>query len=165
MTMGDSWSFKPNDKYKSTHRLIQLLVDVVGKGGNFLLNVGPQPDGQLPAEAVARMREIGAWLEVNGEAIYGTRPIAPYKEGDVVFTAKGKSIYAIVVPRNEGEAASEKVVLRTLKPGAGVDVVALGGGQKMEWKMVRNGAEITLPAAVREMGQARHGIVLKWNRD
>ena len=62
------------------------LGDIVGKGGNFLLNVGPQPNGELPAVAVARMREIGAWMEVNGEAIYGTRPVAPYKEGQVVFT-------------------------------------------------------------------------------
>src|SRR6185369_6959450 len=61
MTMGDQWSFKPEDKYKSTHRLIHLLVDIVGKGGNFLLNVGPQPDGQLPVTALSRLKEIGAW--------------------------------------------------------------------------------------------------------
>ncbi|MHC1767114.1 MAG: alpha-L-fucosidase [Verrucomicrobiia bacterium] len=89
MTMGNQWSFKPDDQYKSTHRLIHLLVDVVGKGGNFLLNVGPQPDGRLPGAAVQRMREIGDWLDVNGEAIYGTRPIAPYKDGNVIFTRKG----------------------------------------------------------------------------
>jgi alpha-L-fucosidase len=165
MTMRDSWSFKPNDKYKSTHKLIQLLVDVVGKGGNFLLNVGPQPDGQLPAAAVARMREIGAWLEVNGEAIYGTRPIAPYKEGDVVFTSKGKTVYAIVVPRDEGEAVPEKVELKTLKPGRGVDVVVLGSGRRVQWKILGDAVEITVPVAMREMGQARNGIVLRWNRD
>ena len=52
-------------------------MDIVGKGGNFLLNVGPQPDGELPAAAGQRLKEIGAWMKVNGEAIYGTRPIAP----------------------------------------------------------------------------------------
>ncbi|MCL5099485.1 MAG: alpha-L-fucosidase, partial [Candidatus Omnitrophica bacterium] len=88
MTMGNQWSYKPNDNYKSTHRLIQLLVDIVGKGGNFLLNIGPQPDGELPAAAVERLREIGAWMKVNGEAIYGTRAIAPFKDGQVVFTTK-----------------------------------------------------------------------------
>src|SRR5208283_3794243 len=97
MTMGDSWSFKPNDKYKSTHRLVQLLVEIVAKGGNFLLNVGPQPDGRLPAGALLRMREIGDWMKVNGEAIYATRPIAPYKEGNVSFTRKGGTVYAIYV--------------------------------------------------------------------
>ena len=161
MTMGDSWSFKPNDKYKSTHKLIQLLVDVVGKGGNFLLNVGPQPDGQLPAEAVARMREIGAWLEVNGEAIYGTRPIAPYKEGDVVFTKKANKVYAIFVPASEQEIVPEKIRLKTIKPDG--EMTVLGSAEKVTWSSVGDGAEITLPAAVRNMPQARFGIAMRWN--
>jgi alpha-L-fucosidase len=161
MTMGDSWSFKPNDKYKSTHKLIQLLVDVVGKGGNFLLNVGPQPDGQLPAEAVARMREIGAWLEVNGEAIYGTRPIAPYKEGDVVFTKKANKVYAIFVPASEQGIVPEKIRLKTIKPDG--EMTVLGSAEKVTWSSVGDGAEITLPAAVRNMPQARFGIAMRWN--
>jgi alpha-L-fucosidase len=55
MTMGDQWSFEPEENHKSTHRLIHLPVDNVGKGGNFLLNVGPPPDDQLPATAVQRL--------------------------------------------------------------------------------------------------------------
>jgi alpha-L-fucosidase len=165
MTMGDSWAFKPNDRYKSAHRLIQLLVEVVGKGGNFLLNVGPQPDGQLPEPALERMREIGAWLEVNGEAIYGTRPVAPYKEGDVVFTAKGEDVYAIVVPRNEGEAVPEKVRLKMLKPGGDAKVMVLGTSEAVSWKTTADGVEIAVPGAVRAIKQARHGIVLRWKVD
>ncbi len=63
MSMGDSWSYVPNDRYKSTNLLIHLLVDIVSKGGNFLLNVGPAPDGTLPDTALLRMREIGAWMK------------------------------------------------------------------------------------------------------
>ena len=76
-------------------------MDIVGKGGNFLLNVGPQPDGQLPAAALSRLEEIGDWMKVNGEAIYGTRPIAPYKDGQVVFTSKGQTVYAIYLTKND----------------------------------------------------------------
>ena len=90
MTMGDSWSYVPGDNYKSTTQLIHMLADVVAKGGNLLLNVGPDAEGRLPQEAVQRMKEIGAWLAKNGEAIYSTRPCYPYTQGNIRFT-QGKN--------------------------------------------------------------------------
>ena len=99
MTMGDSWSYVPNDNYKSTKELIHMLCDVVAKGGNLLLNVGPDADGNLPPEALQRMEEIGKWLETNGYAIYDTRPLAPYCEGNVRYTQSkdGTHQYAITL--------------------------------------------------------------------
>ena len=99
MTMGDSWSYVPNDNYKSTKVLIHMLVDIVAKGGNLLLNVGPDADGNLPTEAMQRMEEIGQWLDKNGYAIYGTRPLYPYCEGNVRYTQSkdGKHQYAITL--------------------------------------------------------------------
>ena len=103
MTMGDSWSYVPNDNYKSTHKLIHMLVDVVAKGGNFLLNVGPDADGNLPEEAVTRMKQIGQWLDVNGQAIYGSRPLFPYTYENLRFTqSKEGHRYAIyLLPVNQ----------------------------------------------------------------
>ena len=74
-----------------------MLCDVVAKGGNLLLNVGPDADGNLPREALQRMEAIGKWLEKNGYAIYGTRPLYPYCEGNVRYTQSkdGKHQYAI----------------------------------------------------------------------
>jgi len=95
MSMGDSWSYVSTDKYKSTNKLIHLLCDVVAKGGNFLLNVGPDADGNLPDTALLRMKEIGEWMKVNGEAIYGTRPVYPFTYGKFRFTQKGDKVYAI----------------------------------------------------------------------
>ncbi len=95
MSMGDSWSYVETDNYKSTNKIIHLLVDVVAKGGNYLLNVGPSPEGELPPTAVERMHEIGKWMKINGEAIYGTRPFYPYCDGKVRFTQKNGKIYAI----------------------------------------------------------------------
>ena len=99
MTMGDSWSYVPNDNYKSVKTLIHMLCDVVAKGGNLLLNVGPDADGNLPKEALERMEAIGKWLEKNGYAIYGTRPLYPYCEGNVRYTQSkdGKHQYAITL--------------------------------------------------------------------
>ena len=72
-TMNGMWGYKLIDQnYKSTETLIRLLVTTSGKGANLLLNVGPQPNGQIPATAIERMKEIGAWLKDNGETVYGT---------------------------------------------------------------------------------------------
>ena len=111
MTMGDSWSYVPNDNYKSVKTLIHMLCDVVAKGGNLLLNVGPDADGNLPGEALERMEDIGKWLEKNGYAIYGTRPLYPYCEGNVRYTQSkdGKHQYAITLT-DEAPYAIVKVV-------------------------------------------------------
>jgi alpha-L-fucosidase len=73
MTMNDTWGFKRDDKnWKSTEELIRTLVDCVSKGGNFLLNLGPTPEGEIPAPSIERMKAVGAWMRTNGTAIYGT---------------------------------------------------------------------------------------------
>lgn len=73
MTMNDSWGFKKSDhNWKSSDQLIRTLVDIASKGGNFLLNVGPTAEGEIPPESVERLRDIGEWMDANGEAIYGT---------------------------------------------------------------------------------------------
>ena len=72
-TMNGMWGYKVVDQnYKSTATLVRYLVSVAGKGANLLLNVGPQPNGELPAAAIERMKEMGAWMAVNGESVYGT---------------------------------------------------------------------------------------------
>ena len=73
MTMNDTWGFnKHDDRWKSTKVLIHTLIDAVSKGGNLLLNVGPDAEGTVPLESVDRLQAMGRWLQVNGEAIYGT---------------------------------------------------------------------------------------------
>lgn len=88
MTMGTQWQYKPtNETYKSGSDVINKLIEIRAKGGNFLLNIGPKPNGEIPIEQEERLREIGLWLFVNNEAIKNVRPV-PYKihEGDIWFT-------------------------------------------------------------------------------
>ena len=108
MTMANSWSYVPNDQYKSTATLLKNLCLIVSRGGNFLLNIAPDPQGRFDSTAYQRLEEIGAWMKVNGEAIYSSQPIAPYevKQGDNgtwVFTQVEKSIYAIWIPGKENK--------------------------------------------------------------
>jgi alpha-L-fucosidase len=85
-----SWGYVEHDEYRSAHSLIQQLVDTVSKNGNLLLNVGPKSDGTIPDEARSVLLEIGAWLKVNGEAIYGSRPFAVFGEGPTKAPAKSQ---------------------------------------------------------------------------
>ncbi len=93
-TMNRSWGYRVTDhNYKSTRELIHYLVETAGKNGNLLLNVGPQPNGEIPAMALERLKEMGEWLAEYGESIYGTRSgdIEPHSWG--VTTRKGNKLY------------------------------------------------------------------------
>ena len=128
MSMGDSWSWMKNDHYKSTNELIHTLVDVVAKGGNLLLNVGPDANGTLPDTAVARMKEIGAWMKDNSDAIYATRPVLPYSFEKWRFTQSkdGSKFYALYL-MEPGEELPEVFTLPYL-PRMPQKCKVLGGG-------------------------------------
>lgn len=93
-TMNGMWGYKITDQnYKSTDELIRLLVRTSGKGANLLLNIGPQPNGELPATALDRLKEMGEWLRANGESIYGTTAGDLEEQPWGVTTRKGDALY------------------------------------------------------------------------
>lgn len=99
-TLGTQWQYKPtNENYKSGGKLIEMLVDVRAKGGNLLINMGPDPSGKIPHEQERAFRELALWMFVNREAIHGIRPGDVVKEGDIWFTTdplqEGR-VYAII---------------------------------------------------------------------
>lgn len=97
-TMNGMWGYKISDQnYKSTKELIHYLVRAAGKNANLLLNIGPQPDGELPAVAVQRLKEMGEWMQQYGETVYGTRggEVAPQDWG--VTTRKGNKLYVHIL--------------------------------------------------------------------
>ena len=120
-TINNSWGFNINDpRYKSTRDLVHYLVRAAGYGANFLLNVGPMPNGRIQPEFVTRLQEIGRWLERNGESIYGTRggPVPPRPWG--ATTRKGNTVYvhlldwedeALALPSLGGKVASARLLV------------------------------------------------------
>ena len=137
--------------------LIHLLIDIVAKNGNLLLNVGPKADGTIPEIQAARLRALGAWLNTNGEAIFGTRPWdrADGKTTggiDVRFTRKGETIYAILLGRPKGA----EVTIESLTVPVGASVSLLGGGV-LESEVEGDNLRVALPSNI----PASHAYVLK----
>jgi alpha-L-fucosidase len=148
MTMNDTWGFKSTDEnWKSAETLIHNLVDIAAKGGNYLLNVGPTAEGLIPQASVERLAEMGDWMEVNGEAIYGSRLWTHYEDGDMVrYTNVGDNIYAI----NLAWPGSQ-LTLHHVQPEAGSEIHLLGYDQPLTWSYdATDGLTITLPAALQD---------------
>jgi alpha-L-fucosidase len=98
ITLGDQWQFRPtNENYKSCYDVIETLVDIRAKGGNLLLNLGPDADGEIPEEQAAIMNELSLWMFINKEAFEGTVPCSEYRDGDLwlLQSSDGNDLYAI----------------------------------------------------------------------
>ena len=150
MTMGKSWSYKENDVFKPTIDCIHLLVDVVSKGGNLLLNLGASPDGWFDPIAVKQMKEIGAWMDVNGEAIYATRPVAPYKSGKVAFTRKKTGEINAIYLADKDEKMPESITISGLDASFVKSVKLLGSGSIKSFRIEDNQLVVSLPEAIRQ---------------
>jgi alpha-L-fucosidase len=157
MTMGNSWSYVPNDVYKPANELIEKLVDIVSKGGNYLLNIGPGPDGELDPVAYQRLQEIGAWMKVNSEAIYGTRMFKQFGEGGGIrFTQSkdGSTHYIFLFDFPE-----EKLVLTKIPFSKKAKLQLLGSTKSLRWKATKQGVEIAVPRSLKNF--SNHVWVLK----
>ncbi|MEN8193214.1 MAG: alpha-L-fucosidase [Bacteroidota bacterium] len=149
MTMTQAWGHSFNPNYKSSRRLIHTLVDIVAKGGNLLLNIGPTPEGTLEEEAYKRLEEIGEWMKVNSEAIYDSRPFAPYKTNQICFTQNKntKEVYAIYLAEKKESTLPTKVKINKLFVSGGSKIKLLGYGV-VDWKKTDYGIEIEIPDEV-----------------
>lgn len=148
ITIGNYWGYHYSDNYKSPRRLVHMLVDIVAKGGNLALNVGPQPDGRLPREALDRMAELGKWLARNGAAIYSTRPAEPWRKGDWAFTRNRHSgtEYAIRLWK-EGEKRDGTQSLPAKSPAGVKKVVYVPDGAAVPFKVSADGASLEIDLA------------------
>jgi alpha-L-fucosidase len=139
-----SWGYNRRTKdgeYMTPNGVVDYLVDVVSKNGNLLINIGPKADGTIPEVMQSCLRHVGEWLRVNGEAIYGSRSWDTYKDGDVRFTRKGNTLYAIAL-----EWPEEALRLTSLAGKEVVKVEMLGLNDPITWKQSGKGLVIEPPA-------------------
>jgi len=160
ITLGRSWKYVSDDAFRSARSVIQLLAETSAKGGNLLLGVGPDPWGRIPAEAAARLAEIGRWMRRNGEAIYGARPLAPFQSGAVRFTRKGGAGYAIVLDP-VAAAPGGRLRVAGMRPAPGSILTLLGEARPLAWAADDGGFRVELPPAALGAGDA---LVLKFMR-
>ena len=134
-TMAKSWGFNLNDKnYKSTKQLIHFLVNAAGKNGNFLLNVGPMPNGEIQPEFVATLKEIGEWTSTYGASIYGTRGGITASQDWGTITKKGNALYVHVT-----SAPSEPYIFIPELNEKVKMVTSFDGKEKIRFKQVNEG--------------------------
>ena len=116
-TLGTQWQFKPtNEDYKTGGQLIQMLIETRAKGGNLLINAGPEPSGVIPFEQERIFRELGLWMFINSESIHGARPCKVIREGNIWFTQSkdGKSVYVFLTEftgKNRWKRGERKEIL------------------------------------------------------
>ncbi|WPJ96364.1 alpha-L-fucosidase [Coraliomargarita algicola] len=151
-TANHSWGFKAHDHHwKSGNQLLRNFVDIVSKGGNYLLNIGPDGKGTVPEPCVASFHEMGEWVKTNSEAIFGTTRWTPFSEGvdkvnnskshadEFWFSSRDDTVYVMSLAANKDSAH-----IRSLKTSAGIvlEVRLLGSQNKLKWSQDEHGLEV-----------------------
>ncbi len=158
---GGGWAWVPDPVFMSGHDAIHLLVDIVVKGGNLLLNIGPAPDGTWPDGAYRLLDEIGKWMKVNGEAIYDTRAMAPYKDGKVCINRKGEKTWYLFYMADEGEKIPEKISMKGISLPNGATVKLLGTKTQCKWTNDGDSFTVSIPLSARLNHKVDFVYVLK----
>lgn len=167
-TLNDTWGYKSYDKnWKSHIEMLFWIAEIASKGGNYLLNIGPDGNGVIPEESIKILKGIGAWMRINGEAIYGTGKWTTIKEGptkiemksttdrankkfefsftpeDYWFTAKGNYVYVISLTTQVQETISVKSLINCIRKIKSIKV--LGMNESLKWQASGDKVDISLP--------------------
>ena len=158
---GGSWSWLPDAKYMSGKTAVRLLVDIVAKGGNLLLNIAPGPEGQWHDGAYRLLEDIGGWMKINNEAIYGTRALAPFKEGKVCISKKGDHTVYIYYMPEDGEKMPAKIEMSSFSLPVKAKISMLGTETYLKQEKREKGFSINIPDKIRKAPPSDYVWVLK----
>lgn len=159
---GGSWSYTPNAKYMSGREGIHMLIDIVAKGGNLLLNIAPSPEGEWQQGAYDLLNEYGDWMEVNSSAIYNTKPIAPYKENNICMTQnKEGNVFLFYLAKEGVNRIPSEIIVTSLTPKKGAKIKIMGSKVNLKWKALDKGFKIMIPEKMRNNPKSKYAWVFK----
>ncbi|MEG1238688.1 MAG: alpha-L-fucosidase, partial [Flavobacterium sp.] len=149
ITSGGGWSYTPDAKYMTGRQGIHMLIDVVAKGGNLLLNVAPSPEGEWQQGAYDLLASFGDWMKVNSSAIYDTKPIAPYKEDNICMTQnKAGNVFLFYLAKEGEQKIPSEVVVKSINPKKGTKISMLGFNKPLKWTKLADGFKVTIPESL-----------------
>ena len=141
---------------------IHMLIDIVAKGGNLLLNVAPGPDGTWQQGAYDLLAAYGKWMNVNSEGIYNSKPITPFKENNICMTQQDDGSTYLFYLAKEGETQiPAEIVISSYKPEKGANVTLLGSSKRLKWKNDGEGFKVTIPNSLRKNLPCDHAWTIK----
>lgn len=146
ITMGDSFSYLPNDNYKPTKTIVETLIKIISRGGNYLLNIAPGPNGDFDQRAYDRLEELSAWMNINESAIFATRSVAPYHQGEYYYTKSkdNKTINVFHITENQDRYHNTSEHRFEIPPNFKVqDIKLLGQADKLKYKIIGKDIIIT----------------------
>ncbi len=153
--VGNSYGYnkmETESDYLTPEKLVRMFIDIVSKNGNLLLNLGPMPDGTIPEIQIKCVLGLGKWLDINGEAIFGTRPWERAEgktvEGiEVRFTRKNESLYAILLKKPK----TDEIAIENLDVKEGAKIILLGKDEDLRWRRDGNNITIKVPEDFEDM--------------
>ncbi|MCK5456112.1 MAG: alpha-L-fucosidase, partial [Melioribacteraceae bacterium] len=162
MKTSEMWSYTFDAEFIAAREGIHMLIDIVSKGGNLLLNFAPGPDGELQQGAYDLLKEFGDWMDVNSGAIYATKPIAPYKENNICMTQnKNGNVFLFYLAEEGEDKIPSEIRVEYINPTKGAKIKLLGSKTNLKWERLNSGFKIIIPEKLRNDPLSKYAWTFK----
>lgn len=147
---GGGWSHTKNAEYLSGREAVHMLVDIVAKGGNLLLNIAPTPEGEWQQGAYRLLQQYGDWMQINSEAIYNSKVLDPYKENNICMTQQANgSAYFFYLCEDEEYIIPSEIIIASHQPHSSATVTLLGVKKALKWELQDTGFKVLIPDEIK----------------
>ncbi|HPE86702.1 MAG TPA: alpha-L-fucosidase [Bacteroidales bacterium] len=157
---GGGWSYAFNAAYMTSREVIHLLIAIVAKGGNLLLNIAPSPAGTWDEEAYKMLEGVGEWMQVNNQCVYNTFPLEPFKEKNICLTQNKDNVFLICLLQ-EGESLPGELNLSAFLPAQEAKISMPGFDTRIQWKIKEKKLHIYIPEGIQKISRNQPAMVFQ----